>query len=135
MLYKTDYWGHHSSVDLSVLSILRSQVRIPSTPSMVFYSQSLNYIPFCRCVEERMSVNKKEPDLIHTFFYKKISTHHDDCLRLLCRCFSIRRLVRRKFLNIFCLRQGQFGFIFNKVSGRMEVVQWRPPPSSFRLES
>ena len=50
--------SRHSSVDLSAPTILRSRVRIPSTPSML--------LPFlyytCHCVEKRTKINEKEAE-------------------------------------------------------------------------
>ena len=48
--------GRHSSVDSTTTTILRSWVQIPSTPSLLFYSQTLYYI--CHRIETRMKINK-----------------------------------------------------------------------------
>ena len=60
MLYKIS--GHHSSVVLSVPTILRPRVRIPSTPSMLFFNL---YRWNCIWNEKRTKINKKRPGLAH----------------------------------------------------------------------
>ena len=55
--------GSHSSVDLSAPTILRSWVRIPSTPHLRLWC-------IWHWVEKRTKIKKKRPGLAH-FFIKK----------------------------------------------------------------
>ena len=67
LLLKNSMWGcRHSSVDSSAPTILPPQVRVPSTPSMLYHLWYLCYI----CHLKRTKINKKRPGLAH--FFKKV---------------------------------------------------------------
>ena len=71
MLYKIS--GRHSSVVLSVPTILRPRVRIPSSPSMLFFNL---YRWNCIWNEKRTKINKKRPGLAH--IWKRLVTGYTD---------------------------------------------------------
>ena len=58
--------GRNSSVVLSPPAILQPRVRIPSTPSMLFFN-----LYYLNCIEKIMKINKKRPGLAH---FKKDKT-------------------------------------------------------------
>ena len=77
--------GRHCSVVSSVPTILRPQVRIPSTPSMLFFN-----FYYCNCNQKRTKINqkwpflqtKKRPGLPHFFnllkFYANVDVYLKD---------------------------------------------------------
>ena len=66
--------GRHRSVVSSAPTILQPRVRIPSSPSTLFFSK----LYYLNCIEKITKINKKRPGLAHfslfirTKFYRKI---------------------------------------------------------------
>ena len=70
----TLFWGHHTSVDSSAPTILLSQVRIPSTPSLLLpFKVRICTTYICHCVEKRAKINKKRSSLAHFLMLDTVS--------------------------------------------------------------
>ena len=63
VFYFLEGW-RHSSVDSSLPTILRSRVRIPSTPYTLLCNQILCYI--CHCSEKMRIISKNRPGFVYS---------------------------------------------------------------------